>query len=92
MVFLFQQDKSSYVFDFNASQAIRVAKEVTTNVGHLEEKMRIFSNAVGLKAPDGVDQRQVLASMLQQYPEFVLFSERSGDGALRTLFQSRALQ
>ena len=54
--------------------------------------MRIFSNAVGLKAPDGVDQRQVLASMLQQYPEFVLFSERSGDGALRALFQSRALQ
>jgi signal transduction histidine kinase len=91
-VFLFVQDKSSYVFDLNASQAIRVAKEITTNVRHLEEKMRIFSDAVGLKAPDGVDQRQVLASMLQQYPEFVLFSERSGDGALRTLFQSRALQ
>ena len=91
-VFLFLQDKSSYVFDLNASQAIRVAKEIKANVRHLEEKMRIFSNAVGLKAPDGVDQRQVLASMLQQYPEFVLFSERSGDGALRALFQSRALQ
>ena len=91
-VLLFQEDKSSYVFDLNASQAIRIADEIQTNVRHLEEKMRIFSDAIVLEAPRGADKRKVLASMLSQYPEFLLFSVRSRDGGIRSVFQSKALK
>ncbi|MEK7798776.1 MAG: hypothetical protein AAB297_03015, partial [Acidobacteriota bacterium] len=41
-VLLFQQDKSSYVFDLNASRAIKISDEIQANVRHLTEKMRIF--------------------------------------------------
>ncbi len=90
-VMLFQQDKSAYVFDLNASRAIRIADEIQSNVRHLSEKMRIFSNTIGLEAPQGVDQRWVLQSMLRQYPEFLLFTRSRPDGSLEALFQSRLL-
>ncbi len=56
-VTLFREDKTAYVFDLNASRAIRIADEIQANVHHLSDKMRIFSNTVGLVAPRGVDQR-----------------------------------
>ena len=90
-VMLFQEDKSAYVFDLNASRAIRIADEIQSNVRHLSEKMRIFSNTIGLEAPRGVDQRWVLQSMLRQYPEFLLFTRSRTDGSLEPLFQSRLL-
>ena len=91
-VLLFQEDKSSYVYDLNASQAIRIADEIQSNIRHLSEKMKIFAGAIVLKAPEGVDQRDVLRSMLQQYPEFLLFSKRYPDGTVQEIFQSRALR
>jgi two-component system, NtrC family, sensor kinase len=91
-VLLFQEDKSSYVFDLNASQAIRIADEIQSNVRHLTEKMQIFSTAIVLKAPEGVDQMQVLRGMLKQYPEFLLFSKRYPDGTLQEIFKSPALK
>jgi signal transduction histidine kinase len=90
-VLLFQEDKSSYVFDLNASRALTVAGDVQANVRHLIEKMRIFADAVRLAAPEGVDRRDLLTSMLRQYPEFLLFSVRGEDGQLRNIFLSRAL-
>jgi signal transduction histidine kinase len=90
-VVLFQQDKSSYVFDLNASQAIRIADEIQANARHLTEKMRIFSGSIVLKAPEGVDPRDVLRSMLQQYPEFLLFSQHD-QGQLLEIFRSPALK
>ena len=90
-VLLFQEDKSSYVFDLNASRAIKIADEIQANVRHLTEKMRIFSEAVRLPLPEGVDRRPLLASMLRQYPEFLLCSTREGDGPLRNVFLSAAL-
>ncbi len=90
-VMLFQEDKSAYVFDLNASRAIRIADEIQSNVRHLAEKMRIFSNTIGLEAPQGVDQRWVLQSMLRQYPEFLLFTRSRPDGSLEGLFQSPLL-
>ena len=90
-VMLFQEDKSTYVFDLNASRAIRIADEIQSNVRHLSEKMRIFSNTIGLEAPQGVDQRWVLQSMLRQYPEFLLFTRSRPDGSLEPLFQSPLL-
>jgi len=90
-VMLFQEDKSAYVFDLNASQAIRIADEIQANVRHLSQKMRIFSSTVGLEAPPGVEKRWVLQSMLRQYPEFLLFTRSRPDGSLEALFQSRLL-
>ena len=90
-IILFQQDKSSYVFDLNASQAIRISDEIQSNVRHLKEKMRIFSEAITMKAPDGVDPRDILRTMLQQYPEFLLFSKQT-DGQLSEVFRSPALK
>jgi signal transduction histidine kinase len=90
-VLLFQEDKSSYVFDLNASRAIKIADEIQANVRHLTEKMRIFSEAVRLPLPGGVDRRPLLSSMLRQYPEFLLCSTREGDGPLRNVFLSAAL-
>ncbi|MCZ6696154.1 MAG: hypothetical protein O7A63_06390 [Acidobacteria bacterium] len=90
-IILFQQDKSSYVFDLNASQAIRISDEIQSNVRHLKEKMRIFSEAITMKAPEGVDPRDILRTMLQQYPEFLLFS-RQTEGQLHEIFRSPALK
>jgi signal transduction histidine kinase len=90
-VLLFHEDKSSYVFDLNASRAIKIADEIQANLRHLTEKMRIFSEAVRLPLPAGVDRRPLLASMLRQYPEFLLCSTREGDGPLRNVFLSAAL-
>ena len=91
-VLLFQQDKSSYVFDLNASQAIKIADEIQANVRHLTEKMRIFADAARLQPPPGSDLKTVLGAMLQQYPEFLLFSVRGEDGSLRNVFTSPALE
>ena len=90
-VALFQQDKSSYIFDLNASRALKIAGEVQANVRHLTEKMRIFSDAVRLTPAEGADRTALLGSMLRQYPEFLLFSTREADGSLRNIFLSRAL-
>ena len=90
-VLLFQQDKSSYVFDLNASRAIKIADEVQANVRHLTEKMRIFAEAARLPVPAGTDRRVMLSAMLRQYPEFLLFSVRETDGTLKNVFLSRAL-
>src|SRR6266704_3363091 len=90
-VLLFQQDKSSYVFDLNASRAIKIADEVQANVRHLTEKMRIFAEAARLPVPEGTDRRVMLSAMLRQYPEFLLFSVRETDGTLKNVFLSRAL-
>src|SRR6266702_4581228 len=90
-VLLVQQDKSSYVFDLNASRAIKIADEIQANVRHLTEKMRIFSEAARLPVPDGTDRRAMLSAMLRQYPEFLLFSVRQDDGPLNNVFLSRAL-
>ena len=90
-IILFQQDKASYVFDLNASQAIRISDEIQSNVRHIKQKMRIFSEAITMKAPEGVDPRDILRTMLQQYPEFLLFSKHS-DGQLREIFRSPALK
>ena len=90
-VLLFQQDKSSYIFDLNASRAIKISDEVQANVRHLTEKMRIFAEAARLPVPEGTDRRLMLSSMLRQYPEFLLFSVREPDGALKNVFLSRAL-
>jgi signal transduction histidine kinase len=90
-VALFQQDKSSYVFDLNASRALKIADDVQANVRHLTEKMRIFSEAVRLPLPEGTDRRALLSSMLRQYPEFLLYSVREEDGTLRNVFLSGAL-
>src|SRR5438034_6652673 len=89
-VLLFQQDKSSYIFDLNASRAIKIA-EVQANVRHLTEKMRIFAEAARLPVPEGTDRRVMLSAMLRQYPEFLLFSVRETDGTLKNVFLSRAL-
>ena len=90
-VLLFQQDKSSYIFDLNASRAIKISDEVQANVRHLTEKMRIFAEAVRLPVAEGTDRRQMLSAMLRQYPEFLLFSVREPDGSLKNVFLSRAL-
>ena len=90
-VLLFQQDKSSYIFDLNASRAIKISGEIQTNVRHLTEKMRIFAEAARLPVPEGTDRRAMLSAMLRQYPEFLLFSVREDDGTLRNVFLSRAL-
>jgi len=90
-VLLFQQDKSSYVFDLNASRAIKIADEVQANVRHLTEKMRIFAEAARLPVPEGTDRRVMLSAMLRQYPEFLLFSVRETDGTLKNVFLSRTL-
>jgi len=90
-VLLFQQDKSSYVFDLNASRAIKISDEIQSNVRHLTEKMRIFAEAARLPVPDGTDRRAMLSAMLRQYPEFLLFSVRQDDGTLKNVFLSRAL-
>jgi signal transduction histidine kinase len=90
-VALFQQDKTSYVFDLNASRALKIADDVQANVRHLTEKMRIFSEAVRLPLPEGTDRRALLSSMLRQYPEFLLYSVREPDGTLRNVFLSGAL-
>jgi two-component system, NtrC family, sensor kinase len=90
-VLLFQQDKSSYIFDLNASRAIKIADEVQANVRHLTEKMRIFAEAARLPVPEGTDRRVMLSAMLRQYPEFLLFSVREADGAMKNIFLSRAL-
>src|SRR6059036_1328325 len=90
-VLLFQQDKSSYVFDLNASRAIKIADEIQSNVRHLTEKMRIFAEAARLPVPEGTDRRAMLSAMLRQYPEFLLFSVRQDDGTLKNVFLSRAL-
>src|SRR6059036_2601523 len=90
-VLLFQRDKSSTIFDLNASRAIKIADEVQANVRHLTEKMRIFAEAARLPVPDGTDRRLMLSSMLRQYPEFLLFSVRETDGTLKNVFLSRAL-
>src|SRR5882672_10107499 len=90
-VLLFQQDKSSYIFDLNASRAIKISDEIQANVRHLTEKMRIFAEAARLPVPEGTDRRAMLSAMLRQYPEFLLFSIREDDGALRNVFLSRAL-
>src|SRR2546428_2556199 len=90
-VLLFQQDKSSYIFDLNASRAIKISDEVQANVRHLTEKMRIFAEAARLPVPEGTDRRQMLSAMLRQYPEFLLFSVREVDGSLKNVFLSRAL-
>src|SRR2546425_5236906 len=90
-VLLFQQDKSSYVFDLNASRAIKISDEIQANVRHLTEKMRIFAEAARLPVHEGTDRRTMLSAMLRQYPEFLLFSVRQEDGALNNVFLSRAL-
>src|SRR5437867_11625887 len=90
-VLLFQQDKSSYIFDLNASRAIKISDEVQANVRHLTEKMRIFAEAARLPVPEGTDRRVMLSAMLRQYPEFLLFSVRETDGTLKNVFLSRAL-
>jgi signal transduction histidine kinase len=90
-VLLFQQDKSSYIFDLNASRAIRIADEIQANVRHLTEKMRIFAEAARLPVPEGTDRRAMLSAMLRQYPEFLLFSVREEGGELRNVFLSKAL-
>jgi two-component system NtrC family sensor kinase len=90
-VLLFQQDKSSYIFDLNASRAIKISDEVRANIRHLTEKMRIFAEAVRLPVPPGTDRRVMLSAMLRQYPEFLLFSVRDPDGTLKNIFLSRAL-
>src|SRR6185295_3958983 len=56
-VLLFQQDKSSYIFDLNASRAIKISDEIQANVRHLTEKMRIFAEAARLPVPEGTDRR-----------------------------------
>ena len=91
-VFLFQEDKSAYVFDLNASEAIRLADEIQMNVRHLVDKMKIFADAIKLEAPEGVNQRMVLQSLLRKYPEFLLFSRREADGSLHRIFHSPTLQ
>src|SRR5437773_7400758 len=73
-VLLFQQDKSSYVFDLNASRAIKIADEVQPTVRHLTEKMGTFAEAAHRRFPEGPDRRVMLSAMLRQYPEFLLFS------------------
>ncbi len=90
-VLLFQEDKSSYIFDLNASQAIKIADEIQANVRHLTEKMRIFADAARFPVPPGPERNALLVSMLQQYPEFLLLSELGADGGLRNLSLSRAL-
>jgi two-component system NtrC family sensor kinase len=90
-VLLFQEDKSSYVFDLNASQAIKIADEVQANVRHLTEKVRILYDAVRLPVPSGPERTAVLVSMLRQYPEFLLLSARGEDGSLQNLTLSQAL-
>jgi len=90
-VMLFQQDKSSYVFDLNASQAIKIAGDIQVNLRHLTEKMRILYDAVRLPVPPGPERTEMLLSMLRQYPEFLLLSARGEDGALKNLSLSQAL-
>jgi signal transduction histidine kinase len=90
-VLLFQQDKSSTIFDLNASRAIKISDEIQANVRHLTEKMRIFAEAARLPVPEGTDRRLMLSAMLRQYPEFLLFSVRDPDGTLKNVFLSRAL-
>ncbi len=90
-VLLFQEDKSSYVFDLNASEAIKIADEIQANIRHLTEKMRILYDAVRLPVPPGPGRTDVILSMLRQYPEFLLLSARGDDGTLRNLSLSQAL-
>ncbi|HKN47774.1 MAG TPA: ATP-binding protein, partial [Candidatus Polarisedimenticolia bacterium] len=90
-VLLFQEDKSSYVFDLNASEAIKIADEIQANVRHLTEKMRILYDAVRLPVPPGPGRTDLLLSMLRQYPEFLLLSARGDDGTLKNLSLSQAL-
>src|SRR5438034_228372 len=60
-VLLFQQDKSSYVFDLNASRAIKISDEIQANVRHLTEKMRIFAEAARLASGSVVQAPAVRA-------------------------------
>src|SRR5438093_13492279 len=85
-VLLFQQDKSPYVFDLNASRAIKISDEIQANVRHLTEKMRIFAEAARLPVQEGADRRAILSAMLRPYPEIRLFSVRQEAGALNNLF------
>jgi two-component system, NtrC family, sensor kinase len=91
-VMLFQEDKASYVFELNATQAIKIADEIQANVRHLTEKIRILFDAARLPLPAGPERTSALVSMLRQYPEFLLLSVRGGDGTLNNLVHSPALE
>src|SRR5437867_12108372 len=88
-VLLFQQDKSSYVFDLNASRAIKISDEIQANVRHLTEKMRIFAEAARLPVQERADRRVRLSAILPQYPGFLLFCVRQEAGALNSVFRPR---
>src|SRR2546425_8737176 len=81
----------SYIFDLNASEAIKIADEIQANVRHLTEKMRLLHDAVRLPAPPGPERTNLLVSMLRQYPEFLLLSARGEEGTLKNLSLSQAL-
>jgi two-component system, NtrC family, sensor kinase len=91
-VMLFQEDKASYVFELNATQAIKIADEIQANVRHLTEKIRILFDAARLPLPAGPERTAALVSMLRQYPEFLLLSVRAADGTLNNLVHSPALE
>ena len=65
-VVLFQEDKSLYIFDLNASRAIKISDEIQANVQHLTEKMRIFAQVIRMEPPAGTDRREILLSLLKQ--------------------------
>lgn len=90
-VVLFQEDKSLYIFDLNASRAIKISDEIRANVQHLTEKMRIFAQVIRMEPPAGTDRREVLLSLLQQYPEFLLYSLREPGGSFENIFFSQLL-
>ncbi len=90
-ILLFQEDKSSYVFSLNASRAIKISEEVQVNVQHLTEKMRIFADVIQLPTSSEKDRKEVMISMLRQYPEFLLFSIQEGEKKYRNVFLSRIL-
>src|SRR6266478_639581 len=90
-VMLFQEDKASYVFELNATQAIKIADAIQANVRHLTEKIRILFDAARLPLPAGPERTAALVSMLRQYPEFLLLSVRAADGTLNNLVHSPAL-
>ena len=90
-ILLFQEDKSSYVFSLNASRAIKISEEIQVNVQHLTEKMRIFADVIQLPTSSEKARKDVMISMLRQYPEFLLFSIQEGEGTYRNVFLSRIL-
>ncbi len=90
-ILLFQEDKSSYVFSLNASRAIKISEEVQVNVQHLTEKMRIFADVIQLPTSSEKARKEVMISMLRQYPEFLLFSIQEGEKKYRNVFLSRNL-